>query len=312
MKVDISIIMPAYNAERYIGQAIDSILQQKFSGSYELLIADDMSSDGTPEVIKKYQKLFPTIVKPTFRFENLGCSGNSLSLALTANGQYLAFCDTDDIWVDVHKLQKQYDFLEKNPDYGMVCTHANIIDENGDIIDTTKSIYANDSEEECIDLDKVSVMKSHCDVFNSSVMIRRDLYLKMKGECAWYVENNCFIDSVWAYYCTSHSKVKLFLQPMILYRLLSNSDSHTDNYDKLYFLSKRATLIRQSFLSSDIYTLNERLDIISSEFDYVFQIGLREGNNRAKQTITYKFGKLILSPIIILRKLFHLRNGRIH
>lgn len=297
--------MPAYNAERFISLAIESILRQDFNGSYELLIADDVSNDGTASIIKKYQGLYPNIIKPTFRSENLGCSGNSLALAMSANGRYIAFCDSDDVWNDIHKLQIQYDFLEEHKDYGMVCTHAHIIDDEGKIINESGSIYTNGENAESIDLNKIAVMKSHCDVFNSSVMMRSDLYLQMKERCGWYIENNCFIDSVWAYYFTFYSKVRLFLRPLVLYRALESSDSHSDNFDKRYNLSKRSTIIRARFLLTNEYSFDERMDIISSEFDYGFYKGVLEGNRRTRNTKTYKFGEFFLSPLKVLRTLFN-------
>lgn len=109
--MDVSVIMPAYNAEQYIAMALDSILSQKFNGSYEVLVADDKSSDSTKDIIESYQIRYPLIIKPVFRGKNLGVSKNYFQLTELASGKYLAFCDSDDLWIDENKLQKQVDFL---------------------------------------------------------------------------------------------------------------------------------------------------------------------------------------------------------
>lgn len=305
MNIDVSVIMPAYNAERFLSIAIDSVLRQKFSHSFELLIADDVSSDNTADIISRYQAQYPEIVKATFHTKNLGCSGNSLSIAMQARGKYIAFCDSDDIWIDPLKLEKQFDFLEQNSDYGMVCTHANIIDAKGEVISEASSVYADTKDASALsaDIDKIAVMKSHSDVFNSSVMIRRDLYLRMKENCQWFVDNDCFIDSVWAYYCTTYSKVRIFLEPMILYRSLESSDSHTNDSEKRYRLSKRATIIRTRFLLENDFSFDERMDVLSSEYDYVFHEGASAGGRNTRQTKTYRLGEALLSPIKVIRSL---------
>ena len=123
--MDISVIMPAYNAADYIGEALDSVLNQNFCGNYEVLVADDCSADNTVEIISQYVSLFPEKVKIVLNEKNLGCSSNSNQLSSMAKGKYLAFCDSDDWWTSPFKLQKQFDYLESHSDIGMVCSADN-------------------------------------------------------------------------------------------------------------------------------------------------------------------------------------------
>lgn len=124
--IDVSVIMPAYNADKFIRESIDGILNQNFRGSYEILIADDVSSDNTASIISQYQVQYPQLIRAFFNECNLGCSDNSINLCRCAKGKYLAFCDADDVWIDCDKMQKQYDFLESHLDYGMVYSFANV------------------------------------------------------------------------------------------------------------------------------------------------------------------------------------------
>ena len=113
--MDISIIMPVYNGERFLREAIESVLNQQFDGTFELLISDDQSTDGTAAILAGYVAAQPDVIKVFYNLNNLGCSSNSISIAKQAKGKYFAFCDADDIWIDPLKLQKQFCVTRINP-----------------------------------------------------------------------------------------------------------------------------------------------------------------------------------------------------
>lgn len=121
--VDVSIIVLTYNHERYIRQALDSILRQKTDFTYEVLIGDDASTDDTPEILKEYAEEYPHIFKLFLNKENAGGSKNAWNLFSHAKGRYIANLEGDDYWCTVIKLQTQIKFLEENPEY-IGCTHA--------------------------------------------------------------------------------------------------------------------------------------------------------------------------------------------
>lgn len=103
-KVDFSIIMPAFNAEMTLAESIQSVLGQTF-GSYELLIVDDCSTDGTRDLILSFAALDQRI-RPIFLQENGGVSCARNAAIRCAEGRYIAFLDADDIWLE-NKLQYQ-------------------------------------------------------------------------------------------------------------------------------------------------------------------------------------------------------------
>lgn len=109
--------MLTYNHEKYIRQAIDSILMQQVNFDYEIIIGDDASIDKTPEIINEYQKKYPDKIKAILRKENLGPTRNGYGIKMMAKGKYIAVLEGDDFWIDKNKLQKQVDFLEKNQEY---------------------------------------------------------------------------------------------------------------------------------------------------------------------------------------------------
>lgn len=110
-KVKLSVVMPAYNAELYIEESITSILNQDFQ-SFELIILDDKSLDGTLEIILKYAEIDNRI--RVYRNEiNLGIAGNRNKGVLLAKGKYIVWQDADDISYP-QRLSLQYEYMEKN------------------------------------------------------------------------------------------------------------------------------------------------------------------------------------------------------
>ena len=120
----VSICSTAYNLEFYIAEAIDSFLMQNTNFPFEILIRDDCSTDKTIEIIKEYTTRYPNIIKPIYEKENTYSQGIKpmLQVIKIAKGKFIATCDADDYWTDPLKLQKQVDFLQKNPSY-LGCFH---------------------------------------------------------------------------------------------------------------------------------------------------------------------------------------------
>lgn len=116
----VSISCITYNHEPYIADAIESFLMQKTNFKYEILIHDDASTDRTAEIIKKYQKKYPDIIKPIYQTKNQYSKGvkriGTRFNESRARGKYIAICEGDDYWTDPYKLQKQVDLLERNDD----------------------------------------------------------------------------------------------------------------------------------------------------------------------------------------------------
>lgn len=99
---------------------LDSILAQKTTFLYELIIHDDASSDGTTNIVKDYAKKYPQIVRPIFQTQNQYSRGVDVLIDIMmplVRGKYVAFCEGDDYWTDEWKLQKQVEFLEQHSNY---------------------------------------------------------------------------------------------------------------------------------------------------------------------------------------------------
>lgn len=131
----VSILCLAFNHQKYLAEALDSFLMQETDFSFEIVIHDDASTDGTTDIIRAYSAQHPDIIRPIYQTENQYSKGDgrivNKFMIPHARGKYLAFCEGDDYWTDPLKLQLQIDYMENNPDCVM-CTHASsTIDREG-------------------------------------------------------------------------------------------------------------------------------------------------------------------------------------
>lgn len=123
----LSICLITYNHASFIEQAVEGVLIQKTSFLWELIIADDCSTDGTKEIVLNYRNKYPDIIKLILQERNVGPEKNWFELIHTPESKYIAYFDGDDYWTDPLKLQKQVDFLENNNDVAL-CFHNSIIE----------------------------------------------------------------------------------------------------------------------------------------------------------------------------------------
>ena len=130
----VSICMISYNVAGYIADAIEGVLRQQTDFSFELVIGDDCSTDRTLEIAHEYATKHPEKISLIAFENNLGIAGNTARTLDACRGKYIAICDSDDVWIDPLKLQKQIDFLEANPEYGAVYTDVEPISEKGEPI----------------------------------------------------------------------------------------------------------------------------------------------------------------------------------
>jgi len=124
----VSVVMPAYNAARYIAGAIRSVIDQTFS-NWELIIVDDGSQDETAAIIKP----FLDDARISYIHKENGGAATARNVGIkVSHGNLIAFLDADDLWVP-EKLARQLDCFEKYPEIGICGTGMMLIDSNGKI-----------------------------------------------------------------------------------------------------------------------------------------------------------------------------------
>ncbi len=126
----LTIIMSNYNQGKFIEKAIESVLNQKVSFRYKLLIVDDCSTENSSiEIIKKYSEKYKNI-EAYFATKNGGYLQNILRAKEVTKTDYFCLLDADDYWTDFYWLQRAYDFLEGHPEYVVYESNVNILEEN--------------------------------------------------------------------------------------------------------------------------------------------------------------------------------------
>jgi glycosyltransferase involved in cell wall biosynthesis len=120
--MDATVILLTYNHERFLAQAIGSVLAQQTRAPFELLISEDCSTDATREVIEQCTAQHRDRVRVFQSQQNLGSNEVTLRALRQASGRYVAFLDGDDYWTSSQKLQRQVDFLDEHLNCAM-CFH---------------------------------------------------------------------------------------------------------------------------------------------------------------------------------------------
>ncbi len=113
----LTVCIITYNHEKYIREAIEGVLMQNVNFFFEIIIADDCSTDNTRAILLEYKEKYPELFNFIFQEKNIGAAQNWFQLINAPKSKYIAYFEGDDYWTDPLKLQKQVDFLEDNLSY---------------------------------------------------------------------------------------------------------------------------------------------------------------------------------------------------
>lgn len=183
-KILVSIHCITYNHEKYIGDAIDSFLGQQTDFKYEILIHDDASTDRTADIIREYEKKYPDLIKPIYQIENQYSKGGASVEIINferAKGKYIAVCEGDDYWTDSKKLQKQVDYLEKNPECSLVFHAADVVNVNKE---TTGTIARIAEKSRIVNMDEIALKAEPNFIPTASRVFRKVFIDKLPS---WYI-----------------------------------------------------------------------------------------------------------------------------
>lgn len=203
----VSVIVLAYNKSEIIDEALSGILSQHTTFPYEIIIAEDCSTDNTLEICRAWQSRFPDKVKILANEKNMGIMANYCNAFSHCSGKYVALCDADDYWISTHKLQRQVDFLESHPDFA-ICFHRVI---NYYEADSSKSL-SNGTQRTIttiVDLSKSNYISS------VSMMVRN--HLLPKGALDQFISVLSF-DYTITLLTAQFGKIYYIKTPMAVYR----------------------------------------------------------------------------------------------
>jgi glycosyltransferase involved in cell wall biosynthesis len=238
--------MITYNHEKYIAKAIESVINQKANFDFEIVIGEDCSNDGTREIVRYYEKKHPQKIIAIYHEKNVGSRRNAYEFTLPkCNGEYIACLEGDDYWDDPHKLQKQVDFLDLNPDYGMVCTnYSKYFQDTGRLNRNVFTLPKYSKEVKFADylLDMSSIG-------TATVMFRREIYSHYEEEIPLTIRSEFPVGDtpLWLYIAAT-SKIAVLPDETAVYRILENSACHFDDPNKHYAFVKKGFLIADYYI----------------------------------------------------------------
>lgn len=178
----VSVVLCTYNQEKYLSEALDSVLSQETDFPFEIILADDSSTDATPMICADYSSRYPDVIRYVRNKRNKGLIRNYFDSIKSARGKYIADIAGDDRWSDRKKLQKQAYILEN--DESVILCHGGWkkFTDEGELFrpegffDSEKSIKVDGRE--ILD-DLLSHRKDRYFVHLSSAMFRRDAVVKL-------------------------------------------------------------------------------------------------------------------------------------
>lgn len=220
----LSVCLITYNHVNYIKEAIDGVLMQKVNFYWELIIADDYSTDGTREILLEYKEKYPDIIRLILQDQNVGPAKNWDDLIKAPKSKYIAYFEGDDYWIDPNKLQKQVFFLEENEEYGMIYSMALVYNNSKKKI-IRKKLGGSISKKGLLFENPIPTL---------TTVFRRDLFLKFSFDVKSESENWGIGDYpiwLWFYY---NSKIYFLPEVTGVYRLLNESASHTLCKNKIF------------------------------------------------------------------------------
>jgi glycosyltransferase involved in cell wall biosynthesis len=163
----VSVCVVTYNQEKYIRQCLQSIIDQEVNFDFEVIVADDFSTDNTKNIICEFYEKYPEIIRPLFQEINIGALKNFVFVHDQAVGKYVSHIDGDDIMLPL-KLQKQADFLDNHLECNIVAHNMRLIDAKTGLAFDENFHYENIPEYADINY----LVKTGCYFANSSSMYR--------------------------------------------------------------------------------------------------------------------------------------------
>ena len=205
----VSVLMITYNHEKFIAQAIDSVLAQKVDFDYELVIGEDCSTDTTRQIILDYQQQYPDKIKLLLPEHNLGMLKNFTNTYKACQGQYIALLEGDDYWTSPNKLAKQVNFLDRNLDFSICFNDTIIIEEDSNC---TPQLFPHRSSGKSL---KIQDLLAHNFISTPSVMYRSGLVEDFPD---WFYEQSMG-DWTLHIFHAQHGKIGYIDEVMSAYRV---------------------------------------------------------------------------------------------
>lgn len=305
----ISVITTTYKHQDFILNTLQGVINQKYEGNIEFIIANDNSPDDTDNIIVKFleNEIIPNNIEVKYvkHDKNKGMMNNFLWCLNICSGEYIAICEGDDYWVDNNKLKKQLTFFQNDADVKICCSNYFELKNNIQSSDLSNNV----DETKSFNFD---------DLLKNNMIATLTVLFKNPGKNVWndfqrIVDENEFLMAdyiVWLLLLVNGGKVIKFNENTSVYRFLEESASHTNDTIKLARFEEGVLKLRKLFLvrkyNNHNITRNRLLcDILNSSYsvflDYNNELSLK---NRKKILKELQDNSLSLSFKNRLKKIY--------
>lgn len=217
----VSVCMTTYNHEKYISQAIESVLCQRTTFSFEVVIGEDCSTDNTLAICRQYEAQHPDIVRLITSEHNIGMHSNYRRTIEACSGKYIAMCDGDDWFSDENKLQMQVEMIEKTA-ADMCYTRSLRRGEDG-----SSAIYPECSLHTTLDDMLTLNTAENCTTLALKSKILK-YYSEVKPETKGWLTDDL---PMWLWFAATQ-KIVAIDRVTAVHRVLATSVSHSHKWDK--------------------------------------------------------------------------------
>lgn len=260
----VSVLCLCYNHVNLIKYALEGFVKQKTNFNYEVIIHDDLSTDGSQDIIREYENNYPYLLRVIYQDENQYSKGVNIIediMKPLAKGKYIALCEGDDYWTDMCKLQKQVNFMEAHTDYSL-CVHK-----------CTQLTLTDNTQIE------IPVLNKSCDINVSEAIIQGGGFFPT---CSFLYRNNFSTNRRWGtgicgdyqilLNCVMNGKVRFIADNMGVHTYLnSGSWSSTIQQNREKYYNFRMQLI-------------ESLHLLDKDTNFIYSDAI---NKKIKKIIFY-------------------------
>jgi glycosyltransferase involved in cell wall biosynthesis len=283
----VSVVIITYNQKDYLYQCIESALGQDYE-NFEIIVADDASTDNTQELLKEYDVKYPGKFRLILSQNNQGITKNSNAALFACRGKYVAMLGGDDLLLP-GKIKKQVEFLELNHDYVLCGTYTMFIDESGKEIFVQKD-FKNKPDKKYTLSELIEAGNNLIPIV--SYMFRRAVAPKEGFDLRLPIASDC----LFMYHIASKGNIYILKEPLTAYRV------HKSHAKKLgFFDDSLVSLALCNFFFPQCYSATQKA-ISRTYYRHAKFLLFNGDKNKAKQyyIISIRQSINIKSIIVVL------------
>ena len=211
----LTVCIITYNHEDFIANALESVFKQITDFDFQIVIADDFSTDNTRDILEKYKSIYSDKITLIFQKENVGAAKNWIDLLKYPKSKYIAYLEGDDFWTDPYKLQKQVNYLEINRDCNLCFHNSSVFIDN-----KIEFNYTNTNKKKIIFEDLISphFIATSSIIFKNNIEFPNWVFKIKSG------------DKVLLFLSSIMGKIGYINEVMSVYRIHRNGMSQTDDH----------------------------------------------------------------------------------